>query len=221
MSKYISVVLVEISMSSSSTVPSKELVNKKNSVPDRGPFGQMYNPDGSVYRDYPCIIQSTALGSPPGIRPSTLNTTSKSFLKSIGNASVRERIIVQLLKIQPLTLLLKLRTISSVQLALLVLVTLTDDDPTGIINGDSCKTLTTFPSLPTSQGRFNHLKVFTVIYSRIASSHSFRGLCSRYYYRSIYWAALWSIVRGNVPSAALMCITMNHSRCMIIYCLCI
>ena len=116
----------------------------------------MYNPDGSVYRDYPRSIQSTALGSPPGIRPSKTipksldkqnesQNLADSAAQKHWHASVHERIIVQLLKIQPSTLFApaKLQTISSVQLALLALVTLTDDDPTGIINGDSSTDPTT------------------------------------------------------------------------------
>jgi hypothetical protein len=43
-------------MSSSSKVLSiKPKINKKAASPVRGPFGQKYNPDGSIYQDYPRI----------------------------------------------------------------------------------------------------------------------------------------------------------------------
>ena len=68
------------------------------------------------------------------------------------HASIRERIINQLLKINPpnLPAKAKLQTISAVQLALWAFPTLTDDDPTGVIEGTASTDPTTMADLVSS-----------------------------------------------------------------------
>ena len=78
-------------MSSSSKVLSiKPKINKKAAIPVRGPFGQRYNPDDSIYQDYP-RIGSTDPGSPPNVYPPTPITIPKSFEKQTVNQNEEDK----------------------------------------------------------------------------------------------------------------------------------